>query len=433
MIKKKCPLCQRSFEAIRRTKIYCGDTCRSNNHQKQKRRKKAIKRLEKDIKKYAQQILQHQDQLTVVQQALEPLQQKLKEKQDELSEVKRLMALDDQQLSRHQEIEKHHKSAALPKALDENVLFIAASGVLAFHKALQAPKILADFRKKLATDRLTLSFQVSGLSKDLSDKHKALRCHENKIEALQASLLQAKEDYEQLLSQVSPAKKRKPSVAKTPTSTSITPVSPTQQSSGIKASELAAMEFKTFNLAGELGRFMGQMERYKLSIALTGDPGAGKSNISMALAAAFAQVDLKVCFYTLEMGIGQALQDIIRRYPVPDEVHFFDQGDVEDIKLKATQFDVIIVDSFVKLNCDAKVLDELRHAFPETIFVFILQKTSQGSSRGGVALDYDASMVMDVTFNKQGQRQVYMKKSRYGTPGWTYLPISNRVLSAGSR
>ena len=55
----------------------------------------------------------------------------------------------------------------------------------------------------------------------------------------------------------------------------------------------------------------------------------------------------------------------------------------------------------------------------KSVLCYLLAEKYPDALTGGVALDYDAFLVMDMTVNKNQQPQVYMKKSRYGISGWT--------------
>ncbi len=83
----------------------------------------------------------------------------------------------------------------------------------------------------------------------------------------------------------------------------------------LKGSELMAMDFETFSLPTELGQFLGQLERYRLAIALTGDSGAGKTYFSFSLVELFLNAGHSVKYYSLEMGLGNKLDFSIMQNP----------------------------------------------------------------------------------------------------------------------
>ena len=92
----------------------------------------------------------------------------------------------------------------------------------------------------------------------------------------------------------------------------------------------------------------------------------------------------------------------------------------------------MIVDSFGKVSEDAKDFDHLRNDFPQTIFIFLFQKTKDGGMRGGSRVLFDSSMVIDMKL-ENGDRQAVMVKSRYGTKGWVYSAKNRRLVSKGPK
>jgi hypothetical protein len=96
--------------------------------------------------------------------------------------------------------------------------------------------------------------------------------------------------------------------------------------------------------------------------------------------------------------------------------------------VKASKYDCIVVDSFSKLDVDADEIDQLRNDFPNTMFIFIFQKTTAGTMRGGSRVIFDCTMNIDITRDKTGVRTAEMVKSRYGTQGWKYLITEDIVI-----
>jgi hypothetical protein len=64
---------------------------------------------------------------------------------------------------------------------------------------------------------------------------------------------------------------------------------------------------------------------------------------------------------------------------------------LKTIKQFANSFDVVVVDSWQKLNIPNTRFDELRQEFPNTIFIIIFQQNGTGGTRGGVTVDYDTA------------------------------------------
>jgi hypothetical protein len=194
------------------------------------------------------------------------------------------------------------------------------------------------------------------------------------------------------------------------------------------AEDLRNTTYETFELPTELGRFLGQLDRNKTAIALTGDSGAGKSYFAFELTRLFSDEGYKTKYYCLEEGFGALTQQKIHKYDISDDVVFADQATLADVRRDAASFEVIVLDSFNKLNVGAEEFERLRTDFPRTIFIIIFQKTTTGGIRGGSSILFNSSATIDV--QRDGDdRFAHMVKGRYGTQGWRYS-ISDCIIVA---
>jgi antirestriction protein ArdC len=177
----------------------------------------------------------------------------------------------------------------------------------------------------------------------------------------------------------------------------------------------------TYKLNGELGKFLGDIQPYKYSIVLTGDTHAGKTEVVMQLANAFADVGKTVGAFMLEQG-GLESKDtqgaIDRNMTKQNLPKIFITGEaskgIESVKEYANQFNVIIIDSWQKLKIPSTKFDDLRHEYPNTVFIIIFQQNGEGGTRGGVSADFDTPVALkvhkvDATFVNN---YVEMKKNR---------------------
>ena len=196
----------------------------------------------------------------------------------------------------------------------------------------------------------------------------------------------------------------------------------------VGAGDLQAMNFEVFNLPGELGAFLGELDKNKTCIALTGDSGAGKTYFSYQLAALFiAALGIEVKYFSLEEGIGPITQKKVSKYGLGNELKLTDQGNLEEVRKAAKEYPMVIVDSFNKLDAKADDFEKLRMDFPNTLFILIFQKTASGTIRGGSAIKYNSSATIDV-IRRDGERIAIMEKGRYGTIGWEYSISEDRVI-----
>lgn len=196
----------------------------------------------------------------------------------------------------------------------------------------------------------------------------------------------------------------------------------------VGAGDLQDMEFETYDIDSELGRFLGELEWNRTSFALTGDSGAGKTYFSFELANLFiSALDIKAKYFSLEEGIGKLTKEKAEQYNLGNELSITDKGNLEDVRIAANEYPLIIVDSFNKLDAKAADFENLRTDFPKTLFILIFQKTTSGTMRGGSAIKYDSSATINV-IKRDGERIAIMEKGRYGTQGWEYSIDKGKVI-----
>lgn len=193
--------------------------------------------------------------------------------------------------------------------------------------------------------------------------------------------------------------------------------------------QTASSNFEKLNLRGDLGRFLGYVERYEYSILLRGEKGAGKTRLLYQIMNLFALHGLKVGCFSLEIGKNSNIvTDMRNEYLSPkiaDSVLIADRANsIEDIKNAAGHFDVVCIDSWGKIpGVKSEDFDSLRKEFPKTIFVIIFQSTTNGTARGGSMPEYDAGIVIQV--DRPGV--AYCEKNRYNGEDLKYLVFQKRL------
>ena len=193
----------------------------------------------------------------------------------------------------------------------------------------------------------------------------------------------------------------------------------------------------TFRLEGELGKFLGDLERFELAITIEGDQGGGKTRLAYQLANAFANIGSEVAIFSLEIG---RKSDLIRRmredYIQPENLKNIFIADqlpkgLDTIKEAAKKFDVIVLDSWNKVGVPSIEFDRLRKEHPDTIFMAIFQRTTQKTIRGGTAPLFDASINIEVVKVDDSFVNNYAvaTKNRYGVAGIRYN-ISQQTIES---
>ena len=184
----------------------------------------------------------------------------------------------------------------------------------------------------------------------------------------------------------------------------------------------------SFRLKGDLGQFLGDMERFELAMTIEGDQGGGKTRFAYQLADAFSDLGNRVAIFSLEIG---RKSDLIRRmreeYLRPANLRNIFIADqlpkgLDTIKEAANDFDVIILDSWNKVGVPSLEFDRLRKAYPNTIFIVIFQRTTQKTIRGGTAPLFDAGINIEVVKVDDTFVNNYAvaTKNRYGVTGIRY-------------
>ena len=202
------------------------------------------------------------------------------------------------------------------------------------------------------------------------------------------------------------------------------------QTGFVSAKSLKYASFtERIKLEGAMGEFLGELEFDKLAITLLGKPGSGKTYFTFDLMRAFSKLGLTIAYYSLEEGINQLTKHKLEKYGLLDQenIQLIDRGAIEDIKKSASQFKVIIIDSWGKLNAPTEEFDVLRNQFPQTIFISIFQQTSSGQMRGGTKAAFDAGINIEA-FKEGEERIAVCTKNRYGMTGLRYGINERRLL-----
>ena len=192
----------------------------------------------------------------------------------------------------------------------------------------------------------------------------------------------------------------------------------------------------TFTLNGDIGKLLGKLERYKLAISLEGDQGAGKTQFAFQLADAFAEAGKTVGMFSLEEG---ANTDLVTRkrdqYIKPlnlDKIKITDTAThgIRDVEKAAKMFDVVIIDTWGKLYANSSYFDMLRTRYPNTIFVVLFQRVSNGVIKGGTAPLFDAGINLEAVKVDDSFKNNYViaTKNRYGETGYKFNIFSRKII-----
>jgi len=368
--KKTCKECGKAISAKRSTKQFYNPNCQINHFQK-------LKRLNQKITKLRNAINNHKDEIAMseasasMKRALSNLaKERLEKNKLEIANLEKELQKDYVTFQRdHTTIGKFAKD---PNNKDLGWVGAGINLTAAIIAPQQVQQKRIDFQHKLYQKR----------QENISEERNILH-YQLEIEKEQAKITQYKAEVRKLENSLAKLLKKlsqedEAAVIETEVKKSL----PRIGMDGVGAQDFLKQSFNTFRLSGNLGTFIGDIERNMLFITLIGDAGAGKSTLTMGIGQKFDAFGFKVIFFSLELGKSEPLQKMLRHYPPSNRFRIVCSEDdilkgktpIEAIRESAKYYDVIMIDSFGKLNCKTEELDKLRNAFPETIFL-LLRKT----------------------------------------------------------
>ncbi len=440
----RCVECNKNFKPTRSDAKFCSPTCRGRSF---KRRKKEQSSFEKEQQLSLGEIKEKQEkkglilsqQINELKQKITDLKQSLKELKEEeeiiIIELKvigesitaneqKIASLSDVLLLNDNQFYELYCKDVIAKADGLGVILnelinISLVGFNIENRTVEIKRVKAkinqeiqDIIESLEEDRALAKELLQNLKKnkyELTQKRKGILIYIEKIKTLEK---------QKLLPVKTVTKKKQQTKHSTKN---------INTKDGVGGSDLLNMKFNTFTLNSELGRFLGELDKNKTAFALTGDSGAGKSYFSFELAKVFVENGFSAKYFALEEGLGKLTQNKVRAYGLGNDITITGNGTLRDVRRDAKQYDLIVIDSFQKLNVKAEEFERLRQDFPKTIFIIIFQKTSSGAMRGGSSIKFNSSATIDVQI-RDDERVAVMEKGRYGTIGWVYSIDEARII-----
>lgn len=412
-----CRQCGEELVDKREDAIYCNHNCQQKYFKRKKRILNRIQKLERDKKSNEEYI----EKVRIDKEEKREREKARKEKLSKFAEKlrRRITALETflklkgsafrVELLRYLELKERNPQFNL--AILKNGSRVEQLDLMREFQGI-FNNMLVDARKqskKISLELVTLGFPFTPLFEEESKEDRIVRKLKSELEQFDEELEDLRGiDLDRL--PIKPSRKAKLNRPKR--------VSPSKAYSG---KEILNMKFDGVELKGCLGKFLGKLQREKCAIALTGDSGAGKSTFSFQLAKGFINKGLSVAYFSLESGITESTQESISRFDLEDSLfRTFEEGGLKDVRTEAENFDCVIIDSYAKISGKAVDFEELRQDFPNTYFVIIFQKTTDGKIRGGSSILFNSTATIDIVVSNQGERLAVMKKSRYGRENYIY-------------
>lgn len=421
-----CKQCGEVLKGMREDALFCNGNCKQKHYKRRKKIQNRIKICKRSIESEKDAINYWNES---IQQHSNERKEKIDELNGEIQNVKRLLVIfnkrsqyDNNQLYKH--LVSVFKNE--PKRFREQ-LKICQYGL-----KTEKLDLLQQYRKMFAS----IITQKTDLLNELTSERNDLACHilvpdeftsglNQKITKSEKLMDILKSELDSLLEidldrlPIIPSRKVMPIKSKK-----------TANAQSYTGREIAEISHDYVQLHGELGRFLGKLERNKCAIALTGDSGAGKSHFSYSLANGFLDQNQTVGYFTLESGFNSKFRTFAKRHSGDPNFRAFEEGTLEDVRTEAKNFDCLIIDSYSKISGKAADFENLRQDFPDTFFIIIFQKTTDGKIRGGSSILFNSTATIDIQINEDGERVAIMVKSRYDTENFVYSVTADSLLKS---
>ena len=176
---------------------------------------------------------------------------------------------------------------------------------------------------------------------------------------------------------------------------------PMQQYGFIPANQELKKADDIFQLDGDIGKFLQDIQQYKELIVIKGNKHTNKSQLAMQIANGLGEKNMKVAYIDYEQGglKSKDTQDSINwNTTEKGRKNIFVTGFLEDpfsdLTKIAKQADAIVADSVTDLRITADQLSDLRTTYPHVIWVFIAQVKENGEMYGGNKMAHNPTKVI---------------------------------------
>lgn len=187
-----------------------------------------------------------------------------------------------------------------------------------------------------------------------------------------------------------------------------------------------------FTVAGEVGKFLQQVERKPVEsvvITMDGQQGAGKTTTLYKFMDAFATPGNKCIFISGEehpeshLAIDKANKLLSSTAKQNIDI-IGDVKSLEDLYKTIAPYEIVFIDSWQKLQRMVGLIrldEDLRKKFNGKVFVVIFQQTTTGRTKGGAEVVFDGDIIIKMVKEASFEdNYAYFDKNRY-----TLIPIEN--------
>jgi hypothetical protein len=159
----------------------------------------------------------------------------------------------------------------------------------------------------------------------------------------------------------------------------------------MSSTDIINLDFQKLGFSGKWLELIGDPSS-GFTAMIFGKPKMGKSYLAVDFAGYLARNHGTVLYVAREEGIDDTLQQKLKDKNVAHPDLYVSDYLPSDL----SKFDFVFLDSVNKLGLSPDDLEEIKHTYPETSFIYIFQTTKQGNFRGGNEFQHDVDVVIEV-------------------------------------
>ena len=172
----------------------------------------------------------------------------------------------------------------------------------------------------------------------------------------------------------------------------------------ISADRVNELEHSKYELDGKWRYFLNYMPTSFNGI-IYGLPKAGKTHLSIQFAQYLQNKFGGVMYISGEEGVEEPFNNKLQKYNSKFSVAYDVKGSFGIMKaIEKTNPKFVFVDSLNRLGLDVNDIIRFKEAFPNTVFIYVLQATKEGSFKGSQSIEHEVTSTIRVVDGVAHQR-----------------------------